>query len=152
MVQCAHTPVKGLKYKTKTGDIQKMYTLKSIVRRGTSFAAILAIVAASVLPATSVFADDLNPLTDRSLTLSSGSPGWSYTDGSGNSTYAPPNSGANGQKTGNTFGFKVSSSATVKAFSFQYCTTSAGNCMGPGDNLCASGTTGGGDCVRQTNV
>ncbi len=129
-----------------------MYTLKSIVRRGTSFAAILAIVAASVLPATSVFADDLNPLTDRSLTLSSGSPGWSYTDGSGNSTYAPPNSGANGQKTGNTFGFKVSSSATVKAFSFQYCTTSAGNCMGPGDNLCASGTTGGGDCVRQTNA
>jgi hypothetical protein len=128
-----------------------MYTLKSIARRGMSLGMAVALFAATVVPSASVFADDLNPLTDRSLTLSSGSPGWAFTDGSGNSTYAPPNSGANGQKTGNTFGFKVSSTAEVKGLSFQYCTTSAGNCTGPGDNLCASGTTGGGDCVRKTN-
>lgn len=128
-----------------------MYTLKSIARRGMSLGMAVALFAATVVPSASVFADDLNPLTDRSLTLSSGSPGWAFTDGSGNSTYAPPNSGANGQKTGNTFGFKVSSTAEVKGISFQYCTTSAGNCTGPGDNLCASGSTGGGDCVRKTN-
>jgi hypothetical protein len=115
-----------------------MYTLKSIVRRGTPLVALFAIVAAAVMPASAAFADALNPLTDRSLTLSSSSPGWSFTDGSGNTTYAAPNSGANGKQTGETFTFKVStdSSATgtntpVKAFSFQYCTTSAGFCNGP---------------------
>ena len=82
-----------------------MYTLKSIVRRGTPLATIVAIVAATVFPSVSVFADALNPLTARSLTLSSSSPGWSSTDGSGNTTYASPNSGANGQKTGQTFSF-----------------------------------------------
>lgn len=111
-----------------------MYTLKSMVRRGTSFAAMVAIVAATVMPAVSVSADALNPLTERSLTLSSGSPGWSYTDGSGNATYAPPNSGANGNKTGNTFSFRVSSTADPHAISFQYCTTSAGYCKAPGNN------------------
>lgn len=111
-----------------------MYTLKSVARRGTLLGAAFALVAAAVLPATYASADALNPLTERSLTLSSSSPGWSYTDGSGNSTYAPPNSGANGQKTGNYFDFKVSSSATVKTFSFQYCTTSAGNCEVPGND------------------
>ncbi|HTJ73420.1 MAG TPA: hypothetical protein VL481_02410 [Verrucomicrobiae bacterium] len=111
-----------------------MYTLKSIVRRGTPLAAIVAMVAASVLPATSVFADALNPLTDRSLALSSSSPGWSNSDGSENSTYAPPNSGANGQKTGNTFSFKTSTAANIKAFSFQYCTSPAGNCTNPGND------------------
>lgn len=134
----------------------RIYTLKSIARRFTSFGAAMALVVSSVgsavLPAMSAYADALNPLTDRSLTLSSGSPGWAFTDGSGNSTYAPPNSGANGQKTGNTFGFKVSSTATVKGFSFQYCTTSAGDCMGPGNNICNSGTTGSGTCVRRTNA
>lgn len=129
-----------------------MYTLKSAARRSTLFGAALALVVAAVAPSTAVFADALNPLTDRSLTLSSGSPGWLFTDGSGNSTYAPPNSGANGQKTGNTFGFKTSSAATVRGFSFQYCTTSAGDCMGPGNNACHTGTTGGGDCVRRTNA
>lgn len=129
-----------------------MYTLKSIAKRGSALGMAVALFAATVIPSAAVFADALNPLTDRSLTLSSGSPGWAYTDGSGNSTYAPPNSGANGQKTGNTFGFKVSSSATVKAFSFQYCTTSAGDCMGPGNNACETGTTGGGDCVRKNNA
>lgn len=134
-----------------------MYTLKSIARRGTSFVAAMALVVSSVgsavLPATSAFADALNPLTNRSLTLSSSSPGWDYTDGSGNATYAPPNSGANGLKTGNYFDFKVSSGATVKAMSFQYCTTSAGSCAGPGDNICATGSVATNNCTgRKTNA
>lgn len=117
-----------------------MYTLKSIAKRGATLSAAFVLVvsslAASAAPA---FADSLNPLTHRSLTLSSSSPGWSNTDGSGNSTYAPPNSGANGQKTGNTFAFNVSTdthsgSDKVKAMTFQYCTTSAGDCQAPGDN------------------
>ncbi len=124
-----------------------MYTLKSVARRGTLLGAAFALVAAAVLPATYASADALNPLTERSLTLSSSSPGWSYTDGSGNSTYAPPNSGANGQKTGNYFDFKVSSSATVKTFSFQYCTTSAGSCEIPGND-----TTRGTDTASTTDL
>lgn len=122
-----------------------MYTLKSIAQRGTTLMAAIALLVGTVLPAIipagAAFADSLNPLTKRSLSLSSSSPGWSYTDGSGNSTYAPPNSGANGQKTGNTFSFNVStdSSATgtnkpIQAMTFQYCTTSAGNCLGPGND------------------
>lgn len=111
-----------------------MYTLKSVARRGTVLGVAAAFLAATLVPTAQVFADALNPLTNRSLTLSSSSPGWSYTDGSGNTTYAPPNSGANGQKTGNTFDFRVSSSATVNTFSLQYCTTSAGSCTAPGDN------------------
>ncbi|MDB5179761.1 MAG: hypothetical protein JWN12_393 [Candidatus Saccharibacteria bacterium] len=107
--------------------------LKSIVRRGTMFGAVFAVVAATFAPASLTFADALNPLTDRSLTLSSSSPGWDYKDGSGNTTYAQPNSGANGKQTGNTFAFKVSSTATIKGFTFQYCTTSAGNCLSPGN-------------------
>ena len=118
-----------------------MYTLKSIARRSTLLAAAAALAVAAVLPTQAVFADALNPLTERSLSLSSGSPGWSYLDASGNGTYAPPNSGANGKQTGNTFGFRVSSSATVEGFSFQYCTTSAGNCMGPG-NIPYAGSAG----------
>ena len=130
----------------------KIYTLKSIARRATMLGAAFALAVSTVTPfAPSAFADALNPLTDRSLTLSSGSPGWAFTDGSGNATYAPPNSGANGQKTGNTFDFKTSTAATVRGFSFQYCTRSAGECYGPGDNGCSSGTKGGGDCVRKTN-
>src|SRR4051812_42640713 len=119
-----------------------MYTLKSIVRRGTPLATVIAVVAASILPATSAFADALNPLTDRSLTLSSSSPGWSFTDGSGNATYAAPNSGANGKQTGETFSFKVSTDSTtspaIKAMTFQYCTTSAGNCLAPGNGTGAN--------------
>jgi hypothetical protein len=117
-----------------------MYTLKSIAKRGASLAAAFVMVvsslAASAAPA---FADALNPLTERSLTLSSSSPGWANTDGSGNSTYAPPNSGANGQKTGNYFSFKVSTDTTsgpnIKAMSFQYCKDSAGACVAPGDGV-----------------
>jgi hypothetical protein len=95
------------------------------------------IAGASLLPFTSVSADALNPLTDRSLTLSSSAPGWDFKDGSGNDTYADPNSGANGKKTGNTFSFKVSSDSTanaIEAFTFQYCTAPAGTCTSPGNN------------------
>ena len=110
-------------------------TLKSIAQRGMTLGAAFAVVAASLAQAVPAYADALNPLTERSLTLSSSSPGWSHTDGSGNSTYAPPNSGANGQKTGNYFDFKVTTPTTpVKTFSFQYCTTSAGACEVPGNN------------------
>jgi len=131
----------------------RTYTFKSIARRGTSLAAVVALVATTVLPSGVAFADALNPLTERSLTLSSGSPGWSYLDASGNATYAPPNSGANGRKTGNTFGFRVSSDATVRGFSFQYCTTSAGNCLGPGD-IPFAGTAGSytRDANNQTQI
>jgi hypothetical protein len=113
--------------------------LTSVIRRGSMFAAVFAIVAATFAPAASTFADALNPLKERSLTLSSSAPGWENKDGSGNSTYAPPNSGANGQKSGNYFSFKVSTNTStgndnIKAMSFQYCTASAGNCYSPGDN------------------
>jgi len=119
-----------------------MYTLKSLAKRGATLSAAFVLVvsslAASAAPA---FADALNPLTERSLTLSSSSPGWADTDGSGNSTYAPPNSGANGKKTGNYFSFKVSTDSTasgtnqpIKAMSLQYCTKSAGDCTAPGDD------------------
>jgi len=125
--------------------------LKSIVRRGTMFGAIFAVVAATFAPAASTYADALNPLTDRSLTLSSSSPGWDYKDGSGNSLYAPPNSGANGKQTGNTFAFKVSTDTKtstpankMKAITFQYCTLSAGLCYDPGNNFSNSPTQGAG--------
>ena len=115
----------------------KTYNLKSAFRRGSMLVAAFVVAGATILPATSASADELNPLTDRSLTLTSGSPGWAFTDGSGNSTYAPPNSGANGQKTGNTFEFRVSTDTTttrtIKGITFQYCTQSAGFCYGPGD-------------------
>ncbi len=132
-----------------------MYKLKSIAQRGTNLGAAIALavgaVIPAVLPATTAYADALNPLTERSLTLSSSSPGWAYTDGSGNSTYAPPNSGANGQKSGNYFSFKVSTDSTssgtnepIKAISFQYCTQPAGQCAAPGDNGSGGGFDHGG--------
>lgn len=120
-----------------------MYTLKSIVQRGALFGAAASLVAAAVLPSAAVFADALNPLTERSLLLSSSAPGWQDTDGSGNSTaypnsvgqnYAPAGSGPNGKKSGETFTFKVSSTATVHGFSLQYCTKAAGKCQSPGNN------------------
>lgn len=111
-----------------------MHKLKSIVQRGTMFGAVGALLVATVVPASPAFADALNPLTERSLLLSSSAPGYQNTDGSGNATYAPPDSGPNGEKTGETFTFKVSSAATVKGFSFQYCTTAAGLCKAPGNN------------------
>lgn len=120
-----------------------MYTLKSIARRGTPLAAVFAIVAATLLPSAAVFADELNPLTERSLMLSSSAPGFVDTDGSGNSAalpnsigenYAPAGSGPNGKKTGETFEFKVSSTADIQAFTLQYCTGAAGKCQAPGNN------------------
>ncbi len=126
------------------------HKLKSVVQRGTMFGAAFALVAAVFAPlAPSAFADALNPLTERSLTLSSGSPGWNYKDASGNATYAPPNSGANGKQTANTFSFRVSSATPLKAMTFQYCTTPAGNCMGPGD-IEFAGTSG--SFTRPTNA
>jgi hypothetical protein len=113
-----------------------MYKLKAIARRGSALAGavgLLAGIGTSALPSLAS-ADTLNPLTERSLTLSSSAPGWSYTDGSGNSLYAPPNGGSNGKQTGNFFSFRVSSAKTVKAFTFQYCTLSAGKCQAPGND------------------
>ncbi|HSX06537.1 MAG TPA: hypothetical protein VLG92_02360 [Candidatus Saccharimonadia bacterium] len=114
-----------------------MYKLKDVARRSSAFigaVGLLAGVASTALPAFTS-ADALNPLTRRSLTLSSSSPGWSFTDGSGNSTYAPPNSGANGKQTGNTFAFHNSTAnGGIKTMSFQYCTHSAGKCWSPGDD------------------
>ena len=123
-----------------------MYTLKSILRRGSLLGAAGAMLVATILPAASAFADELNPLTERSLMLSSSAPGFVDTDGSGNSfaapnavtpvgeNYAPAGSGPNGKKTGETFTFKVSSTATVKGFDLQYCTNAAGKCRAPGNN------------------
>lgn len=122
-----------------------MYTLKSIARRGTPLAAVFAIVAATLMPAAAAFADALNPLTERSLLLSSSAPGFQDTDGSGNSyavpnsvgeNYAPAGSGPNGMKTGETFTFKTSTTpnSNVKGFSLQYCTAAAGFCQAPGNN------------------
>lgn len=124
-------------------------TLKSIVGRGSMLGAVFALVVATVLPAASAYADALNPLTERSLMLSSSAPGFMDSDGSGNSegalnaneeNFAPPGSGPNGKKTGETFTFKVSSdsstgsSNSIQAFTLQYCTTAAGYCQAPGDN------------------
>ena len=132
-----------------------MYTLKIIARRGTLLSAAASLVVAAVLPAASVFAQSaLNPLTERSLLLSSSAPGYIDTDGSGYSTanpnpaaagsggtipdsYAPAGSGPNGMKTGETFSFNVSTTSTsgaLKGMSLQYCTTAAGLCKAPGNN------------------
>jgi len=120
-----------------------MYTLKSILRRGSLLGAAGAMLVAAIVPAGAAFADALNPLTERSLMLSSSAPGFVDTDGSGNSAaapnsigqnYAPAGSGPNGKKTGETFIFKVSSSALIKGMNFQYCTSAAGKCQAPGNN------------------
>lgn len=58
-----------------------MYTLKSIARRGSLLGATTALVVATVAPSIAVFADELNPLTERSLLLSSSAPGFQDTDG-----------------------------------------------------------------------
>jgi len=114
-----------------------MYTLKSIFKRGALLSAAGAMLVAAILPASAAFADELNPLTDRSLLLSSSAPGFTNTDGSGNPTFAQPGSGPNGQKTGQTFSFKVSTpgaTKAIKAFTLQYCTGAAGKCQAPGNN------------------
>lgn len=134
-----------------------MYKLKNVAKRGSALlgaVSLLAGISTSALPAFAS-ADALNPLTDRSLSLSSSSPGWSFLDGSGNTTYAPPNSGANGQKTGNFFSFKTSTNnADIKAFTFQYCTVAAGDCIAPGDNAYVTGTpdTRGADTASTSDL
>lgn len=131
-------------------------TLKSIARRGGILGAALAVVVASFAQAVPAYADALNPLTDRSLTLSSSAPGWNYLDGSGNSTYAPPNSGANGQKVANYYDFKVTTNSaagnTLKAMSFQYCTSPAGSCLAPGDNGWTGPTARGADTTSTSDL
>jgi hypothetical protein len=120
-----------------------MYRIKSIARRATAFGAAIAVLASVVLPSVAVYADALNPLTERSLLLTSSAPGFQDTDGSGNSAgspnsvgenYAPAGSGPNGKKTGETFTFTHTSTAKVKGLSLQYCTTAAGVCQAPGNN------------------
>ncbi len=124
-----------------------MYKLKDLAKRGSALVGVVGLLAgitASAMPAM-VSANALNPLTKRSLTLSSSSPGWDYFDGSGNTTYAPPNSGANGQKTGNTFQFDVSTDSSsgtpaINGLTFQYCTQPAGACTSPGNDAHGTGT------------
>lgn len=125
-----------------------MYKLKLFAQRTVALGAVATLVTASLPPVQALAYNELNPLTERSLLLSSSAPGYIDTDGSGNSTdspnptgvaYAPAGSGANGKKTGQTFSFKVSTdsiddSRPIKAFSFQYCTTAAGDCFAPGTN------------------
>lgn len=154
-----------------------MYKLKTIARRSTLLGAASALAFAAVLPAALASAQALNPLTERSLLLSSSAPGYIDTDGSGyNSspqhnggtpnpagtgvydpapdstetpyTYAPAGSGPNGKRSGQTFSFRASSSASVKGLTFQYCTTAAGNCQAPGNNT--GDAKGGG--TRQSNT
>jgi hypothetical protein len=136
-----------------------MYTLKSITKRGALLGAAGALLVATILPGASAFADALNPLTERSLMLSSSAPGFIDTDGSGNSStspnsiqenYAPAGSGPNGKRTGETFTFTVSSSASVEGFSLQYCTSAAGKCQSPGDNL--GDARVGATVARQSNA
>jgi len=144
-----------------------MYTLKSVARRSTFFGAAVAVFAATLVPTAPVFADALNPLTERSLLLSSSAPGFQNTDGSGNSegslnangeTFAVPGSGPNGSKTGETFTFNVSSDSTsrpIEGITFQYCTSAAGHCQAPGDNTGDADPNDDGstaDSTRQTNA
>ena len=141
-----------------------MYTLKTIARRGTALGMAASLLVAAVLPGAAVFADALNPLTERSLLLSSSSPGFAFSDGSGNHEnllnaegefYSPPGSGPNGQKTGETFTFTMSSTTAangLKGMSLQYCTTAAGNCKSPGNNTGDADIDDDGTVVAQPNA
>jgi hypothetical protein len=114
-----------------------MYTLKSIFKQGTVLGVVAAMVVATVVPSASVLADALNPLTERSLLLSSSAPGYQNSDGSNNpeTVYSPPGSGPNGQKTGETFSFNISTpGVAIHELSFQYCVEAAGLCKAPGNN------------------
>lgn len=123
-----------------------VYKLKVLAGRSLALAAassLMAVVGISaVFPALS-YADALNPLTERTLLLSSSAPGDHFLDAAGNTTYAQPNTGPNGKQTGETFSFRVSTNSSnsgfgakntpIKAFTFQYCTSAAGICKAPGD-------------------
>lgn len=143
-----------------------MYTLKSIAQRGTMLGAAVALVAAAVIPGATALADSLNPLTERSLLLSSSAPGFMDSDGAGNSEsnpnawnggeyYALPGSGPNGKKSGETFTFRVSTDSSttgtsepLKAITLQYCTAAAGNCQAPGNNAGDASAVDNSDAVR----
>jgi hypothetical protein len=122
-----------------------MYKLKKTAKRIAAFSGAIGFLSSiAFIAATPVIvsADPLNPLTARTLLLTSSSPGWAYTDGAGDTTYAPAGSGANGLKTGETFTFNtstdsVASGVPLKAFTFQYCTTAAGYCASPGNDATA---------------
>jgi len=142
-------------YKIKAATRRAVVSVRAIVERGGPLAvAALVLGATSAAAFTGVFsgiasADALNPLTERSLRLTSSAPGFVSTDGSGNSTYAQPGQGANGQKTGELFTFKVSTdssasgtNAPIKAFTLQYCTSAAGVCTSPGNNSGGAWTSG----------
>jgi len=129
-------------------------TLKSIATRGSMLVAVAALLVSAVIP-TLAYADALNPLTERSLLLTSSAPGFADTDGSGNSNdapnsilenYAPAGSGPNGKKSGETFTFRVSTTKAIKTFTLQYCTSAAGKCQAPGNN------SGEGDVDRNGNT
>ena len=127
-----------------------MYKLKTAARRSAMLGLTASFLVATLAPSIAVFAQSsLTPLTERSLLLSSSAPGFVDTDGSGYSTgspnpaanppgtptsYAPAGSGPNGKKSGQTFSFRLSTGGTHKGFSFQYCTSAAGNCQAPGNN------------------
>ena len=138
------------------------YKFKGLAKRGAAFAmavGLLSGVAISAFPSLS-FADALNPLTERTLLLSSSSPGYHYLDAAGNPDYAAPGSGPNGKESGETFAFKVSTNSSasgfgatnqpIKGFTFQYCTTAAGNCTAPGDD--ASATVPGTDDASHSDL
>jgi len=147
MVKFACTPFLKDKIKQTTRRNMSTKALTSIARRSSMLGVAVAVLAAAIIPAVA-YADALNPLTERSLLLSSSAPGFQDTDGSGNSTdnqnavnenYAAAGTGPNGKKTGQTFSFKVSTDSTVagkeiKAFTLQYCTNAAGKCKAPGNN------------------
>jgi len=115
-----------------------MQKIKDAAKRISALAGAMALllgIGTSMVPISVASADALNPLTERSLTLSSSSPGYHYLDAAGNPTYAPAGSGNNGKQTGEVLTFRVSSDATIKAFTMQYCTSPAGSCLSPGDNF-----------------
>ncbi len=126
-----------------------MQKFKDLARRSVYLSGVVGLLAGLGVSAAfplMASADALNPLTERTLLLSSSAPGYVDVDGSGNSTYAPPGSGANGKKTGETFTFKISTAENhtnaatqIQAFTLQYCTVAAGECEGPGDNSPVSG-------------
>lgn len=132
-----------------------MNKLRNFSRRG-SYLAVAVVFLASWLGTVQfvAFADTFftSEFANRILLLSSSSPGWAFTDGAGNTTFAQPGSGPNGQKTAEQFSFKTNSNnntgasgTAIKAFTFQYCTAAAGNCKAPGNDGYASGSPGTGD-------
>jgi hypothetical protein len=119
-----------------------MDKIKDISRRGSILLVTAVFLGAwlSTLPVVA-FADIFfnSEFANRILLLSSSSPGWSYTDGAGNTTFAQPGSGPNGKQTAEQFNLVTNSDNSgagkhILGMSFQYCTAAAGNCYGPGND------------------